>query len=119
VPLLPHNLLQRLSFCGPLCVPPPFPHRGAALFNGCWQAQHWCERSGAAAFAGLLGQDISHFWLSLILLGLGFNTDCHIVKRLTRSEDLWCAVIRGQVPSQNTPGPPAIGAQPALVHRLG
>ena len=119
-PLLPHNLLQCLEFLWTVvCATRCSPHRDAALFYGCWQAQHWSERSGAAALAGLLCQDVSHFWLSLILLGLGFYTDCHIVERLTRSEDLWCAVIRGRVPSQNNPGPPAIGAQPALVHRLG
>lgn len=28
---------------------------------------------GAAAVAGLSGQDVEHFWLSLILLGLGWN----------------------------------------------
>jgi hypothetical protein len=58
-----------LSFLWTVVCAPPFPHRGAALFNGCWQAHHRSERSGAAALAGLLGQDVSHFWWSLILSG--------------------------------------------------
>ena len=52
----------------------------------------------AAAIAGLLGQDVAHFWWSLILLGLGWNfgfvgasalvLECHRPEERTRVQSL-------------------------------
>jgi MFS family permease len=60
---------------------------------------------GFAAFAGLLGQDISHFWGSLILLGLGWNfgfvgasslvLECHRPEERTRVQSLNDFIVFG------------------------
>lgn len=60
---------------------------------------------GVAAFAGLLGQDIVHFWGSLIFLGLGWNfgfvgasslvLECHQPEERTRVQSLNDFIVFG------------------------
>src|SRR5919199_1160260 len=59
----------------------------------------------AAAVAGLLGQDVAHFWWSLILLGLGWNfgfvgasamvLECHRPEERTRVQSLNDFIVFG------------------------
>ncbi|MBY6261384.1 MFS transporter [Azospirillum sp. 412522] len=59
----------------------------------------------AASAAGLAGQDVAHFWISLILLGLGWNfgflgasamvLDCHRPEEKTRVQSLNDFIIFG------------------------
>jgi MFS family permease len=61
--------------------------------------------TGAAAVAGLLGQDVSHFWVSLALLGLGWNfgfvgasslvLECHRPEERTRVQSLNDFIVFG------------------------
>ena len=61
--------------------------------------------TAAAAVAGLLGQDVAHFWWSLVLLGLGWNfgfvgasalvLDCHRTEERTRVQSLNDFVVFG------------------------
>jgi MFS family permease len=61
--------------------------------------------TAAAAAAGLLGQDVAHFWWSLILLGLGWNfgfvgasalvLECHRPEERTRVQSLNDFVVFG------------------------
>jgi predicted MFS family arabinose efflux permease len=61
--------------------------------------------TGAAAVAGLLGQDVSHFWWSLILLGLGWNfgfvgasslvLECHLPEERTRVQSFNDFIVFG------------------------
>ncbi|MFL1463643.1 MFS transporter [Roseococcus sp. DSY-14] len=61
--------------------------------------------TGAAAVAGLLGQQAGHFWASLILLGLGWNfgftgasamvLDCHRPEERTRVQSLNDFIVFG------------------------
>jgi predicted MFS family arabinose efflux permease len=58
-----------------------------------------------AAFAGLLGQDVGHFWVSLIFLGLGWNfgfvgasslvLECHQPEERTRVQSLNDFIVFG------------------------
>lgn len=60
---------------------------------------------GAAAGAGLLGQDVGHFWASLILLGIGWNfgfigasalvLECHRPEERTRVQSLNDFIVFG------------------------
>jgi len=60
---------------------------------------------GFAALAGLLGQDVAHFWGSLVLLGLGWNfgfvgasslvLECHEPEEKTRVQSLNDFVVFG------------------------
>ena len=60
---------------------------------------------GAAALAGLLGQDVGHFWGSLVLLGLGWNfgfigasalvLECHRPEERTRVQSLNDFIVFG------------------------
>ena len=60
---------------------------------------------GIAAFAGLLGQDVGHFWGSLIFLGLGWNfgfvgasslvLECHQPEERTRVQSLNDFIVFG------------------------
>ncbi|WP_240756792.1 MFS transporter [Roseicella aquatilis] len=60
---------------------------------------------GAAVVAGLLGQDVGHFWGSLILLGVGWNfgfvgasalvLDCHRPEERTRVQSLNDFIVFG------------------------
>ena len=60
---------------------------------------------GAAAVAGLLGQDVVHFWASLVLLGLGWNfgligasalvLECHRPEERTRVQSLNDFIVFG------------------------
>lgn len=60
---------------------------------------------GVAAIAGLLGQGVSHFWWSLILLGLGWNfgfvgasslvLECHQPEERTRVQSLNDFIVFG------------------------
>jgi MFS family permease len=62
---------------------------------------------GAAALAGLLGQDVAHFWGSLILLGLGWNfgfigasafvLECHRPEERTRVQSLHDFIVFGMM----------------------
>jgi len=62
---------------------------------------------GAAAAAGLLGQDVGHFWGSLILLGLGWNfgfvgasalvLECHRPEERTRVQSLNDFIVFGMM----------------------
>ena len=62
---------------------------------------------GAAALAGLLGQDALHFWGSLVLLGLGWNfgfigasalvLECHRPEKRTRVQSLNDFVVFGMM----------------------
>jgi predicted MFS family arabinose efflux permease len=59
----------------------------------------------AAAVAGLLGQDVAHFWGSLVLLGLGWNfgfvgasamvLDCHRAEERTRVQSFNDFIVFG------------------------
>ena len=61
--------------------------------------------TAAAAVAGLLGQDVAHFWGSLVLLGLGWNfgfvgasalvLECHRPEERTRVQSLNDFVVFG------------------------
>jgi predicted MFS family arabinose efflux permease len=61
--------------------------------------------TGAAAVAGLFGQDVGHFWGSLILLGLGWNfgfvgasalvLECHQPEERTRVQSLNDFIVFG------------------------
>ncbi len=61
--------------------------------------------TGAAAIAGLLGQEVGYFWASLILLGLGWNfgftgasamvLDCHRPEERTRVQSLNDFIVFG------------------------
>ena len=61
--------------------------------------------TGAAAFAGLLGQDVAHFWGSLVLLGLGWNfgfvgasalvLECHRPEERTRVQSFNDFIVFG------------------------
>ncbi|HEY4251951.1 MAG TPA: MFS transporter [Roseomonas sp.] len=61
--------------------------------------------TGAAAVAGLLGQDVGHFWGSLVLLGLGWNfgfvgasalvLECHRPEERTRVQSLNDFIVFG------------------------
>ena len=61
--------------------------------------------TAAAAVAGLLGQDVAHFWWSLILLGLGWNfgfvgasalvLECHRPEERTRVQSLNDFIVFG------------------------
>lgn len=61
--------------------------------------------TGAAAVAGLLGQDVGHFWVSLVLLGLGWNfgfvgasslvLECHEPAERTRVQSLNDFIVFG------------------------
>lgn len=61
--------------------------------------------TGAAALAGLAGQDVAHFWISLILLGLGWNfgfvgasalvLECHRPEERTRVQSFNDFVVFG------------------------
>jgi len=60
---------------------------------------------GLAALAGLLGQEVGHFWVSLILLGLGWNfsflgasslvLECHRPNEKTRVQSLNDFIVFG------------------------
>jgi MFS family permease len=60
---------------------------------------------GAAALAGLLGQDVAHFWSNLVLLGLGWNfgfvgasalvLECHRPGERTRVQSLNDFIVFG------------------------
>lgn len=60
---------------------------------------------GAAAVAGLLGQDVGYFWGSLILLGMGWNfgfigasalvLECHRPEERTRVQSLNDFIVFG------------------------
>jgi MFS family permease len=60
---------------------------------------------GVAAVAGLLGQDVAHFWWSLVLLGLGWNfgfvgasalvLECHRPGERTRVQSLNDFIVFG------------------------
>ena len=60
---------------------------------------------GAAALVGLFGQDVAHFWWSLILLGLGWNfsfvgasalvLECHRPEERTRVQSLNDFIVFG------------------------
>lgn len=62
---------------------------------------------GAAALAGLLGQDVAHFWWSLILLGLGWNfgfvgasalvLECHRPEERTQVQSLNDFIVFGMM----------------------
>ena len=62
---------------------------------------------GAAALAGLLGQDVAHFWWTLILLGLGWNfgfigasalvLECHRPEERTRVQSLNDFIVFGMM----------------------
>ncbi|MBS0222577.1 MAG: MFS transporter [Proteobacteria bacterium] len=62
---------------------------------------------GVAAFAGLLGQDVGHFWGSLVLLGLGWNLgfvgasslvlECHQPEEKTRVQSLNDFIVFGMM----------------------
>jgi predicted MFS family arabinose efflux permease len=62
---------------------------------------------GFAAFAGLLGQDVGHFWGSLVLLGLGWNfgfvgasslvLQCHRPEEKTRVQSLNDFIVFGMM----------------------
>jgi MFS family permease len=61
--------------------------------------------TGVAAVAGLLGQDVGHFWGSLVLLGLGWNfgfvgasalvLECHWPEERTRVQSLNDFIVFG------------------------
>jgi predicted MFS family arabinose efflux permease len=61
--------------------------------------------TGAAAAVGLTGIDVAHFWLTLILLGLGWNfgfvgasamvLDCHRPGERTRVQSLNDFIVFG------------------------
>lgn len=61
--------------------------------------------TAAAAVAGLLGQDVAHFWWSLVLLGLGWNfgfvgasalvLECHRPEERTRVQSLNDFIVFG------------------------
>ena len=61
--------------------------------------------TGAAALVGLAGQDVAHFWISLILLGLGWNfgfvgasalvLECHRPEERTRVQSFNDFVVFG------------------------
>jgi MFS family permease len=63
--------------------------------------------TAAAAAAGLLGQDVTHFWWSLVLLGLGWNfgfvgasalvLECHRPEERTRVQSLNDFIIFGMM----------------------
>lgn len=63
--------------------------------------------TGVAALAGLLGQDVEHFWGSLILLGLGWNfgfigassliLQCHRPEERTRVQSLNDFIVFGMM----------------------
>jgi MFS family permease len=63
--------------------------------------------TAAAAVAGLFGQDVAHFWWSLILLGLGWNfgfvgasalvLECHRPEERTRVQSLNDFVVFGMM----------------------
>ena len=60
---------------------------------------------GAAGVAGLLGQDVGHFWASLVLLGIGWNfgfigasalvLECHRAEERTRVQSLNDFIVFG------------------------
>lgn len=62
---------------------------------------------GVAALAGLLGQDVGHFWGSLVLLGLGWNLgfvgasslvlECHQPEEKTRVQSLNDFIVFGMM----------------------
>ena len=62
---------------------------------------------GVAAVAGLLGQDVGHFWGSLIFLGLGWNfgfvgasslvLECHRPEERTRVQSLNDFIVFGMM----------------------
>lgn len=63
--------------------------------------------TGAAAIVGLAGMDVAHFWLSLILLGVGWNfgfvgasalvLDCHRPEERTRVQSVNDFIVFGAV----------------------
>ncbi|MEH3063482.1 MAG: MFS transporter [Methylobacterium radiotolerans] len=63
--------------------------------------------TGAAALVGLAGADVGHFWLSLILLGVGWNfgfvgasamvLDCHRPEERTRVQSINDFIVFGMV----------------------
>lgn len=63
--------------------------------------------TGAAALVGLAGADVGHFWLSLVLLGVGWNfgfvgasamvLDCHRPEERTRVQSINDFIVFGMV----------------------
>lgn len=63
--------------------------------------------TGAAAVVGLAGVDVAHFWLSLILLGVGWNfgfvgasalvLECHRPEERTRVQSVNDFIVFGMV----------------------
>ena len=62
---------------------------------------------GAAVIVGLTGVDVAHFWLSLIVLGLGWNfgfvgasalvLECHTLEERTRVQSVNDCIVFGSV----------------------